>query len=44
MGYSPWGHKESDRTEAIEHARMHTHRPQFHVPVNDLFRTLPGTF
>ena len=20
MGYSPWGHKESDTTEAIEHA------------------------
>ena len=24
MGYSPWGHKESDMTEATEHT--HTHR------------------
>ena len=22
MGYSPWGHKESDTTEATEHAHM----------------------
>ena len=24
MGYSPYGHKESDMTEATEHACMHT--------------------
>ena len=24
MGYSPWSHKESNTTEAIEHARTHT--------------------
>ena len=24
MGYSPWGCKESDTTEAMEHPRMHT--------------------
>ena len=23
-GYSPWGPKESDTTEATEHVRMHT--------------------
>ena len=23
MGYSPWGHQESDVTEATEHARTH---------------------
>ena len=22
VGYSPWGHKESDKTEGTEHARM----------------------
>ena len=22
VGYSPWGHKESDTTEATEHARI----------------------
>ena len=24
MGYSPWGHKESDTTEVTEHAHMHS--------------------
>ena len=24
-GYSPWGGKESDMTEATEHTRVHTH-------------------
>ena len=23
VGYSPWGHKESDTTETTEHARVH---------------------
>ena len=23
MGYSPWGHKESDTTEVTEHTRVH---------------------
>ena len=25
MGYSPWGHKESDTTEVTKHERPHTH-------------------
>ena len=25
MGCSPWGHKESDATEASEHTHTHTH-------------------
>ena len=25
MGYSPWGHKESDTTEATLHTHTHTH-------------------
>ena len=25
MGYSPWGHKDSDTTEATEHTHTHTH-------------------
>ena len=24
MGYSPWGHKESDRTERLTHTDTHT--------------------
>ena len=24
MGYSPWGHKQSDRTEVTQQARSHT--------------------
>ena len=26
MGYGPWGHKESDTTEAAWHACRHAHR------------------
>ena len=36
MGYSPWGHKESDTTEVTGHTRMHicnlynsVHQPYF---------------
>ena len=36
VGYSPWGHKESDTTEATEHTHMHicnlhniVHQPYF---------------
>ena len=25
MGYSPWGHKESDLTERLTHTHTHTH-------------------
>ena len=28
MGYSPWGHKESDTTELLTHTHTHTH-PSF---------------
>ena len=29
MGYSPWGHKELDTTEATEHTCMHTSNPLY---------------
>ena len=25
MSYSPWGHKETDRTERLKHTHTHTH-------------------
>ena len=25
MGYSPWGHNESDMTEPLSHTHTHTH-------------------
>ena len=25
VGYSPWGHKESDTTERLTHTHIHTH-------------------
>ena len=28
MGYSPWGHKESDTTERLTHTHTHTHTHQ----------------
>ena len=30
VDYSPWGHKESDTTEATEHAQTHTYAKHFH--------------
>ena len=31
MGYSPWGHKESDTTELLTHA---------HIQLNNIFQTI----
>ena len=31
VGYSPWGHKESDMTEYIPHTHTHTHTHNFSV-------------
>ena len=30
IGYSLWGHKESDMTKQLTHTHTHTHTPQFH--------------
>ena len=32
--YSPWGHKESDTTEATGHTHTHTHTKHFHECVH----------
>ena len=34
VGYRPWGHKESDTTEATEHTHTHTHAKHFYECVH----------
>ena len=33
LGYSPWGHKESDMTEQCTHTHTHTHTPPLHIMI-----------
>ena len=46
MGFSPWGHKESDATERVSAGLQADHKPEFHTDLEFvLLRTaLPEAF
>ena len=36
VGYSPWGHEESNTTELLTHTHTHTHSPWGHEESNTI--------